>query len=225
MRTVIASLIIALCCALGVVAGRAQANPPSDTGVKVFVCKYVGQPGVDETLQTGQNPIDVSVNAIPDYQGVGSYFADAQGRSFVLGPEHQANEQVETPDVSLCPDGDTPVLDCSGDQDETNNGPFGNCDEGVQVCVNGEIVLAPTGTEDDGTCEEEPPCEETLAGQMLGCDEEPCPPGTHIFPSNPATDQRCVPNDNPPDNNPNHPNHHTPDNPPILTGGTVPITR
>ena len=27
---------------------------------KVFVCKYVGKPGVDERLQTGDNPIDVS---------------------------------------------------------------------------------------------------------------------------------------------------------------------
>ena len=35
------------------------------TSRKVFVCKYVGKPGDDERLQTGQNPISVSVNAIP----------------------------------------------------------------------------------------------------------------------------------------------------------------
>ena len=52
---------------------------------KVYVCKYVGTPGVDERLQTGQNPIDVSVNAIAeDPVVVGSFFNDAQGRSFVL---------------------------------------------------------------------------------------------------------------------------------------------
>jgi len=52
---------------------------------KVYVCKYVGKPGVDERLQTGNNPIDVSVNAIPESPVVvGSFFADAQGRSFVL---------------------------------------------------------------------------------------------------------------------------------------------
>jgi len=51
---------------------------------KVFVCKYVGTPGVDERLQTGQNPISVSVNAIKDFHGIGSYFNDAQGRSYVL---------------------------------------------------------------------------------------------------------------------------------------------
>ena len=32
---------------------------------KWFVCKYVGTPGVDETLQTGNNPISVSESAIP----------------------------------------------------------------------------------------------------------------------------------------------------------------
>ena len=32
---------------------------------KWFVCKYVGTPGVDEALQTGNNPISVSENAIP----------------------------------------------------------------------------------------------------------------------------------------------------------------
>lgn len=84
-------------------ASMAKATQPDDAGVKVFVCKYVGTPGEDERLQTGQNPIDVSVNAIPDYQGVGSYFADAQGRSFVLGPEHEASDHVDEPDVSECP--------------------------------------------------------------------------------------------------------------------------
>lgn len=55
---------------------------------KVDVCKYVGSPGVDESLQTGQNPIEVSVNSIKDAPHdppqVGDYFADAQGRSLVV---------------------------------------------------------------------------------------------------------------------------------------------
>ena len=29
---------------------------------KVFVCKYAGTPGVDERLQSGGNPISVSIN-------------------------------------------------------------------------------------------------------------------------------------------------------------------
>jgi hypothetical protein len=69
---------------------------------KVFVCKYVGTPGVDEVLQTGQNPIDVSVNAIgEDPVVIGSYFNDAHGRSYVLAYDTGQDE----PDVSECPGG------------------------------------------------------------------------------------------------------------------------
>ena len=75
--------------------GTSQAEPLG----KVFVCKYVGTPGDDERLQTGNNPIDVSINAINDFQGVGSYFNDAQGRSFVLA----LDEGQAEPDVSSCP--------------------------------------------------------------------------------------------------------------------------
>ena len=67
---------------------------------KVFVCKYVGTPGVDERLQTGDNPISVSVDAIKvDPVVVGAYFADAQGRSFVLADDVGQPE----PKVSACP--------------------------------------------------------------------------------------------------------------------------
>lgn len=71
---------------------------------KVFVCKYVGTPGEDERLQTGQNPISVSSNAIKDFQGVGSYFNDAHGRSYVLA----IDEGQEEPDVSECPQPEPP---------------------------------------------------------------------------------------------------------------------
>jgi hypothetical protein len=57
----------------------------ADSQGKVYVCKYVGTPGVDERLQPGQNPIEVSVNTIPGPIVVGSYFPDRQGRSYVLG--------------------------------------------------------------------------------------------------------------------------------------------
>jgi len=67
--------------------------------VKVFVCKFVGKPGVNETLQTGQNPISVSVNAIKVQPVVvGAFFADAQGRSFVL-----AIDNGQKVDSSACP--------------------------------------------------------------------------------------------------------------------------
>jgi hypothetical protein len=66
---------------------------------KVFVCKYVGTPGVDERFQTGDNPISVSISAIPDYQGIGSWFADEQGRSYVLAEDVGQPE----PPVTDCP--------------------------------------------------------------------------------------------------------------------------
>ena len=70
---------------------------------KVFVCKYVGTPGVDERLQTGDNPISVSVSSTGG-TAVGSYFNDAQGRSFVLALDTGQKE----PPVTDCPPGDTP---------------------------------------------------------------------------------------------------------------------
>ena len=75
---------------------------------KVFVCKYVGTPGVDERLQTGDNPISVSVNAIEHNQWDGivpGWFSDAQDRSYVLSYDIG---QVE-PDVSACPTPEAPV--------------------------------------------------------------------------------------------------------------------
>ena len=50
---------------------------------KVYVCKYVGKPGVNERLKGGKNPIRVSANATSGAE-VGEYFNDAQGRSYVV---------------------------------------------------------------------------------------------------------------------------------------------
>jgi hypothetical protein len=64
---------------------------------KVFVCKYVGTPGVDERLQTGNNPISVSWkqgDRVP-----GTWFNDKHDRSYVLAWDTGQPE----PDVSLCP--------------------------------------------------------------------------------------------------------------------------
>lgn len=53
---------------------------------KVYVCKYVGTPGVNETLQTGNNPIEVSDRTLKDFDGTFPYpFPDAQGRSVAIG--------------------------------------------------------------------------------------------------------------------------------------------
>jgi hypothetical protein len=75
----------------------AHADPASS---QVWVCKYVGTPGVDERLQTGNNPIRVSGNAADeDNDGqvfVGEQFADAQGRSVIVQIEG------EDPGIGAC---------------------------------------------------------------------------------------------------------------------------
>ncbi len=71
-----------------------------EPGDKVWVCKYVGTPGVNETLKEGKNPIEVSWNSIPNDNGevnVGDRFADAQGNSIVV--QIKGND----PGVEACP--------------------------------------------------------------------------------------------------------------------------
>ncbi|MDB5186770.1 MAG: hypothetical protein JWM07_242, partial [Candidatus Saccharibacteria bacterium] len=64
---------------------------------KAAVCKYVGTPGVDERLQTGQNPIVVDRK---DWMVIGSPFQDAHGRSIVIA---FLNPQDPEPSVDQCP--------------------------------------------------------------------------------------------------------------------------
>ncbi len=71
---------------------------------KWFVCKYVGTPGVDERLQTGDNPISVDGHSIATFPNlvIGAFFADAQGRSVVIAqdtgqPEPDADEACPPP--------------------------------------------------------------------------------------------------------------------------------
>ena len=122
----------------------AYATQPVDNGVKVFVCKYVGTPGVNEALQTGDNPISVSSNATGG-TAVGSYFSDQQGRSFVLVVDSGQPE----PNVNTCPppQGPTtiavptvPVVDPCG----LANAVYGTVPAGsysVQLNADGSITL------------------------------------------------------------------------------------
>lgn len=73
-------------------------NPDNEFD-KVFVCKYVGTPGVDERLQTGDNPISVSTNALMNFTGLGTPFNDGQGRSVAIAYDDGGEE----PPVSMCP--------------------------------------------------------------------------------------------------------------------------
>jgi hypothetical protein len=87
--------LVVLCLSLAFVATVSAAD-----NTKWFVCKYVGTPGVDEVLQTGNNPISVSENAIPISPVVpGTFFNDSQGRSYVLVEDTGQEE----PDPSECP--------------------------------------------------------------------------------------------------------------------------
>jgi uncharacterized repeat protein (TIGR01451 family) len=150
---------------------------------KVFVCKYVGTPGVNERLQTGDNPIDVSVNAIPDYQGVGSWFADGQGRSYVLGPEHEANDHVDEPSVSSCPSPapDDACPNLNGVQETVPDGYVkderGNCVQPpppVDVCPNlqGNQPTVPEGYQlADGQCVLIPPPPTDVCPNLDGVQE------------------------------------------------------
>lgn len=53
---------------------------------KVYVCKYVGTPGDDEALQTGQNPIEVDTHSIDGFDGTFPFaFNDAQTHSVAIG--------------------------------------------------------------------------------------------------------------------------------------------
>src|SRR5665647_697497 len=78
---------------------------------KVWVCKYVGTPGADERLQIAsadnQNPHSVDANST-DGTGVGGYFKDAQGQSFVLALN--PNNDNEYTGTEPCPGGRVPIV-------------------------------------------------------------------------------------------------------------------
>ena len=76
---------------------------------KVFVCKFTTTPGGDEVLQTGQNPISISVNSLdPDYEGDGedlvgqSFFTDEQERSLVIAVDDTPPGPAGDPTRDAC---------------------------------------------------------------------------------------------------------------------------
>lgn len=223
-RIIIAVIVLVLAMTAGLAAaGLASATTEPETTLttttetetpkKVFVCKYVGTPGVDERLQTGQNPINVSINAIPGGASVGAYFADAQGRSFVLAFDTGQPE----PSVSECPGGDTPPVDVcpnlEGDQETVPEGYTlvdGLCVvvPPVDVCPNleNDQETIPEGMilDNEGNCVT-PPVEcpnGDLNGELPGCDAivvpPRCPPGEGPYKGKDGEpgDQECCPDAN-----------------------------
>jgi LPXTG-motif cell wall-anchored protein len=99
--------IAAVVLALGVIAAPATATPSgSDDTHQVWVCKYVGTPGVDERLEKGKNPIIVD-----EASTVGTWFKDGQNQSFVLAVATDENtDQGERYSGDLvCPAPTTPT--------------------------------------------------------------------------------------------------------------------
>ncbi len=67
---------------------------------QVVVCKYVGTPGVNERLQTGNNPITPAASSLPGFTGTFPWeFADAQGRSIAIRWAANSHDG----DISECP--------------------------------------------------------------------------------------------------------------------------
>ena len=172
----------------------------SNDNFKVFVCKYVGTPGVDERLQTGDNPISVSVNSIPDYQGVGSYFADQHGRSFVLAVDDTPPGPAGDPDVSACPPPDNPpdviqvpaepgVTDPCGPNNASWNVPADTDTLNWELLGNGHLTVTviPENTTFPGGSTSHDYGVPTDSG-------EPCPPNVIDVPAEPGVTDPCGPN-------------------------------
>jgi len=98
-RVLLTALFVAVLGWMLAVSLTGEAKADNDTIHKVWVCKYVGQPGVDERLQTGQNPINVDYHSLDGSPAIGVFFTDRQGRSIVIAID---TGQME-PGISDCP--------------------------------------------------------------------------------------------------------------------------
>lgn len=110
---------------------------PNNEYKKVYVCKYVGTPGVDERLQTGDNPISVSVNSLKNFSGLGTYFNDKHEKSVAIAWDN--GDKIE-PSIDMCPitPNDVqisvpvvPIIDECGD----GNAVYGNVPDGDYTYV------------------------------------------------------------------------------------------
>lgn len=119
MKKLLAAATLASVAVLALVAFAPTSSATSEAN-NWYVCKWVGPPGNDETLQTGQNPIFVDENAIMAETGlptvsIGDAFADAQTHSRVIagpysppGIDPEPVCPVTTPSTSPPPVSTTP---------------------------------------------------------------------------------------------------------------------
>lgn len=142
-------------------------SPPK----KYFVCKYVGKPGVDERLQTGQNPISVPETTLTSPVVVGSYFADGQNRSYVVaedtGQAEPSCPRGDTPEVPKeCPAGTTLVDYENGDkQKPICKGEPTGCPYGDSIPLDSPKCVPPTEVENTTPTPVETPETEVFFGK------------------------------------------------------------
>lgn len=154
----ITSAVGALLLVLGF--GMLLASPAQATGGgsedndKRWVCKYVGTPGEDERLKDGKNPISVDSSAT-----VGTYFNDAQGRSYVLAvqtPENTGDGNTYIGDLT-CPEPEGPTPTPTPTPTETSATPTPTPTETTPTPTPTSETPTPTPTETVPTLPPPPP--------------------------------------------------------------------
>ena len=111
---------------------------PLDSDPKVFVCKYAGTPGTDERLQTGDNPISVSINALKNFVTIGAFFNDEQGRSVAIA----FDEGQPEPSPDDCPGGPPPPTTTTSTTTTSSTTTTTTCPD----CGINTVVIIPTST-------------------------------------------------------------------------------
>ena len=183
MKNRIAAIIAVLALVGAVVLFAAAIAQAGGKVHQVVVCKYVGTPGVDEVLQTGQNPIVVDTHALKGFTGSFPYeFADAQGNSIAIRYAVNSHDG----DISECPGYVPPTCEETGDCPPPPP---------VDVCPNleGDQATVPAGYEvnDQGDCvliPEPPPCTEDC-GPVVPPVVTPPPKSTPDVPKAPTLKQ------------------------------------
>ena len=137
MRRLLVLPLLGLLGACG--ASAASGTDPTFPSHKVFVCKYVGTPGVDERLQTGDNPIWVDITSLANFVALGDFFNDEQGRSVAIAFDTGQPE----PAVAECPTAPSP----DDDHDQARNDDHDDdADDHVRPTTSGPTTTFPTPT-------------------------------------------------------------------------------
>lgn len=135
--------IIGVCAVAAVPIAPTMMAAGQDTHDKVWVCKYVGKPGVDERLKAGKNPISVDYHSGRE---PGGYFEDAQGRSYVVawdveGEEAPSADQCPAPASTVDVPAEPTVTDPCGDGNATWQVPANDETFSWELRYDGHLVV------------------------------------------------------------------------------------